>query len=213
MPKHRRSIAPNSIHHIVNRGNDKKVIFRESVDYGSFLVLLREARERYPVELYAYCLMPNHFHLVVRTPDLDAISAYMHFVECVYACDLRSYDRSKGHGHIFQRRYWNKPVEGAGYLMTVMKYVEANPVRAGLVDWAHEWEWSSMWERVTGERDLLHPSPVRLPEDWPLIVTVPLEQIDIDKIRRPLKRGWSMPDAYEYRKMTAGLHLPNSFDS
>jgi len=110
MPKRRRLILPNSIHHIVNRGNDKKVIFPEPVDYGSFLALLREARERFEVELYAYCLMPNHFHLVVRVASLAAISAYMHYVQCLHACDLRRCDRSRGHGHIFQRRYWNKPV-------------------------------------------------------------------------------------------------------
>ena len=194
MPKRPRLILPNSIHHIVNRGNDKKVIFPEPVDYGSFLALLREARERYDVALYAYCLMPNHFHLVVRVANLAAISAYMHFVQCLHACDLRRCDRSRGHGHIFQRRYWNKPVEGNGYLMTVMKYVEANPVRAGLTDWAHKWEWSSMWDRVTGERDLLHPSPVWLPDDWPTVVTVPLQRVDLDRIRRPIKRGRPIPE-------------------
>ena len=194
MPRRPRRIPPNSIHHIVNRGNDKKVIFPEAIDYASFLVLLREAREKYPVELYSYCLMPNHFHLVVRTPDLKAISAYMHFVQCSHACDLRACYRSRGHGHVFQRRYWSKLVEGAGYLLTVMKYVEANPVRAGLVDWAQKWEWSSMWDRVTGERDLLHPPPFWLPDDWPLAVSIPLEQVDIDRIRRPKKRGRPMPD-------------------
>jgi len=207
MPKRRRLILPNSIHHIVNRGNDKKVIFPEPVDYGSFLALLREARERFEVELYAYCLMPNHFHLVVRVASLAAISAYMHYVQCLHACDLRRCDRSRGHGHIFQRRYWNKPVEGSGYLMTVMKYVEANPVRAGLTDWAHKWEWSSMWDRVTGERDLLHPSPVRLPDGWPTVVTVPLQRVDLEKIRRPIKRGRPIPeDDYALRKNVAG-HL------
>jgi len=207
MPKRRRLILPNSIHHIVNRGNDKKIIFPEPVDYGSFLALLREARERFEVELYAYCLMPNHFHLVVRVASLAAISAYMHYVQCLHACDLRRCDRSRGHGHIFQRRYWNKPVEGSGYLMTVMKYVEANPVRAGLTDWAHKWEWSSMWDRVTGERDLLHPSPVRLPDGWPTVVTVPLQRVDLEKIRRPIKRGRPIPeDDYALRKNVAG-HL------
>ena len=194
MPKRRRFIEPNSIQHIVNRGNDKKVIFPEPVDYGSFLVLLREARERYEVELYGYCLMPNHFHLVVRPADLDEIAAYMHFVQSSHACDLRACDRSRGHGHVFQRRYWNKPVEGDGYLLKVIKYVEANPVRARLVGRADQWEWSSMWDRVTGERDLLHPCPLRLPDDWPLIVSMPLQQPDLDRIRRPTKRGRPMPE-------------------
>jgi putative transposase len=195
MPKRPRNIQPGSVQHIVNRGNDKKVIFPEPVDYGSFLALLREARERFDVQLYAYCLMPNHFHLVVRVANLKAVSAYMHFVQGVHACDLRRCGRSRGHGHVFQRRYWNKPVEGDGYLMTVMKYVEANPVRAGLVDWAEKWEWSSLQDRVTGERDLLHPSwPLRLPDGWPTIVTVPLQQIDLEKIRRPLKRGRPIPE-------------------
>jgi putative transposase len=200
MPKRRRSIPPDSIHHIVNRGNDKKVIFRKSVDYGSFLALLREARERYPVELFAYCLMPNHFHLVVRARGLDAISAYMHFVQRAHACDLRECDRTRGHGHVFQRRYWNKHIEGSGHLMTVIRYVEANPVRAGLVNFAPQWEWGSMWDRVTGERDLLHPLPWRLPDDWPVIVSVPLERIDIERIRRPYKRGRPMPDGFTNRE-------------
>lgn len=207
MPKRRRFIPPDSIHHIVNRGNDKKVIFPQDVDYGSFLALLREARERYAVLLFAYCLMPNHFHLVVRTRDLAAISAYMHFVQRSHACDLRSCYRSKGHGHIFQRRYWNKLVEGSGYLMSVMRYVEANPVRARLVSWAPEWEWSSMWERTTGDRDLLQPSGLWLPDDWATIVTVPQEQIDVDHIRRPLKRGRPMPDDYVTRKNVAGSFM------
>src|SRR5688572_26962529 len=80
MPKKNRIVPPGCVLHIVNRGNDKKIIFPEPLDYASFLVLLREARERFGVDLYAYCLMPNHFHLVVRTTGLEQISAYMHFV-------------------------------------------------------------------------------------------------------------------------------------
>jgi putative transposase len=146
------------------------------------------------VDLYAYCLMPNHFHLVVRVADLEEISSYMHFVQSNHARDLRTCDRSRGHGHVFQRRYWNKPVEGSGYLMTVIKYVEANPVRARLAIAADQWEWSSMWDRVTGERDLLHPFQRWLPDGWSTIVSAPLEQPDLDRIRRPLKRGRPIPE-------------------
>jgi len=189
MPRRRRLVPPGGILHIVNRGNDKKIIFSEVIDYAAFLVLLREARERFGVELYAYCLMPNHFHLVVRASGLEEISAYMHFVQREHACDLRRCWRSRGHGHVFQRRYWSKVVEGDGYLMTVMRYVEANPYRAGIVDASQVWEWSSLWDRVTGERDLLHPSPIWLPDDWRTIVSVPLQQVDLDRIRRNARMG------------------------
>lgn len=195
MPRKNREVPPGSVLHIVNRGNDKRVIFPEPIDYAAFLVLLREARERFGVDLYAYCLMPNHFHLVVKTAGLEEISAYMHFVQREHACDLRRCWRTRGHGHVFQRRYWSKVVVGDGYLTTLMKYVEANPYRAGLIDTSSVWEWSSLWDRETGERDLLQQLPVRLPEGWRTIVTVPLQQIDLDRIRRSSKRGRGRPNA------------------
>lgn len=189
MSKRKRNVPPNSVLHIVNRGNDKKIIFPEPIDYAAFLVLLREAREKFGVDLYAYCLMPNHFHLVVRTTGLEQISAYMHFVEREHACDLRRCWRSKGHGHVFQRRYWSKQVVGDGYLMTVMRYVEANPYRARLIDTAELWEWSSLWDRETGERDLLQPSGLWLPDDWRMIVNIPMQSQDLERIRRAAKIG------------------------
>jgi putative transposase len=185
MPRNSREVPPGSVLHIVNRGNDKRIIFPEAIDYAAFLVLLREAREKFGVDLYAYCLMPNHFHLVVRTSGLDQISAYMHFVQRAHACDLRHCWRTRGHGHVFQRRYWSKVVVGTGYLLTVMKYVEANPYRASLIEPSSLWEWSSLWDRETGERDdLLQHPPIWLPDGWRTIVTVPLQQVDLDRIRR-----------------------------
>lgn len=189
MSRKRRFVPPDSILHIVNRGNDKRVIFPELVDYPAFLVLLREAREEFGVRLLAYCLMPNHFHLIARVEDLDAISSYMHFVQREHACDLRARARTRGLGHVFQRRYWSKVIEGDGHLLTAMRYVEANPIRAGLVEQAQAWEWSSLWDRMTGERDLLDQSPWRLPEGWELIVNTPVQAADLKAIRHPFKIG------------------------
>jgi hypothetical protein len=73
--------------------------------------------------------------------------------------------------------------------MTVMRYVEANPFRARLVSSTESWEWSSLWDRETGERDLLQPSGLWLPDGWRTIVTVPLQQQDLERIRRPAKIG------------------------
>jgi putative transposase len=204
MPRKNREVPPGCVLHIVNRGNDKRVIFPEPIDYAAFLVLLREARERFGVELYAYCLMPNHFHLVVKTAGLDEISAYMHFVQRAHACDLRRCWRTRGQGHVFQRRYWSRVVTGDGYLVTVMKYVEANPYRAGLLDPSQVWEWSSLWDRETGERDLLQQLPIWLPEGWRTIVTVPLPQVDLNRIRKPIERGRPTPPPYASRKNEAG---------
>ena len=208
MPHRRRLVPPGCVLHIVNRGNDKKSIFPEPIDYASFLVLLREARERFGVRLYAYSLMPNHFHLVVRVDDLDAISSYMHFIQREHACDLRSCYRSKGHGHIFQRRYWSKLVEGDGHLIAVIRYVEANALRAGLVAAAEGWEWCSLWDRVTGERDLLDAPDHWLPDGWVTIVNTPLQRIDLETIRRPIRRGRPVKDPiYESRKNVAGSFI------
>lgn len=189
MSKSHQVVTPGSILHVVNRGNDRRAIFLEEVDYGAFLVLLREARERFAVKLFAYCLMPNHFHLVVSPADWRALSAYMHFVERGHACDLRAIARTKGNGHVFQRRYWKSVIEGDGHLLCVLRYVEANAARAGLVDRAESWEWGSLHERQTGERDLLHCLPVRLPPDWPTVVNVPLQKVDLVDIRAPKKMG------------------------
>ena len=204
MPKKNRNVPPHSVLHIVNRGNDKKVIFPEPVDYAAFLVLLREAREKFGVDLYAYCLMPNHFHLVLRTIGLEQISAYMHFVERQHACDLRRCQRSKGHGHIFQRRYWSKEVLGDEHLLTVMRYVEANPYRAGMLNPSQTWEWSSLWDRETGERDLLQPCGLSLPADWRAIVTAPMQQEDLERIRIAAKIGRPRKSAICAAKTEAG---------
>ena len=189
MSKKNRNVPPNSVHHIVNRGNDRKVIFPEQIDYAAFLVLLREAREKFGVDLYAYCLMPNHFHLVVRTTGLAQIAAYMHFVEREHACDLRHCAQSKGHGHVFQRRYWNKDVVGDEHLLTLIRYVEANPYRAGLVGPTELWEWSSLWDRETGERDLLQPCGLVFPDNWRSIVSSPMTREDLERLRKPVKIG------------------------
>ena len=184
-----RNVPDNSIQHIVNRGNDRKVVFPQPLDYAAFLVLLREARELFAVKLYAFCLMPNHFHLVLWVANLGALSAYMHYIQREHACDLRRWYKSKGHGHIFQRRYWNDTVESDGRLIRLIRYVEANPLRAQLVSTPESWEWSSLWDRETGERDLLHPCPYALPDGWKTIVSTPMQRIDMDAIRTPIKMG------------------------
>jgi putative transposase len=83
----------------------------------------------------------------------------------------------------------SKVIEGEGHFLTLLRYVEGNAARANLVARARDWEWGSLWDRTTGERDLLHPCPVWLPDGWETIVDVPLQTIDLNAIRRPSKIG------------------------
>lgn len=189
MPRSGRVFIPGCALHVVNRGNDRRIIFPEVVDCGSFLALMREGRERFPVGIYAYNLVRNHFHFVLAAENVAALSAYMHFVQRSHACDLRAIAQTRGQGHVFQRRYWSAAIEGGGRLLNVLRYVEANARRASLVSNAEDWEWGSLWERVTGERDLLSPLPFYLPEGWSTIVNVPQQAVDIESVRMALRRG------------------------
>ena len=97
----------------------------------------------------------------------------MEWVQGRYACDLRRRTRTLGDGHIFQRRFWNTPILDAAHLLTVLRYIEANPVAAGLVKRAEDWPWSSLAERDNGDSTLSR-LPVYLPDDWRDIVNIPL---------------------------------------
>lgn len=184
-----RVFVPGCPLHVVNRGNDRRIIFPEDVDCGSFLALMREGRERFPVNIYGYNLVKNHFHFVLAADSVGALSSYMHFVERSHACDLRAVARTRGQGHVFQRQFWSDAIESDGRLLNALRYVEANALRAQLVGKAEDWEWGSLWERTTGDRDLLTPLPFVLPDQWSTIVNVPQQLADLELVRKVLRRG------------------------
>ena len=189
MSQRPRIVVPGHSLHVVNRGNDRKTIFQDHGDYQRFLDLLSGGRQRYPVQITGYCLMPNHFHLVLRPDEAHALSAYMHWVTRGYSCDLRFQTRTRGNGHVFQRRYWSRVILGDGHYICVLRYVEANPVRAALVTRAEAWRWSSLWERESNGRRLLDTSPVNLPVGWTLIVNTTQQEADVAVARGRIARG------------------------
>jgi REP-associated tyrosine transposase len=170
----RKRFAPaGCFHHVVNRGNDRQTIFHDSADYRRFIELLTEGCLRFQVELGGHCEINNHFHLLALPASDEALSEYMQWVLCRYACDLRRRTRTVGHGHIFQRRFWSTPILDAVHCLTVLRYIEANPVAAGLVHRAENWPWSSLAARENGDSTLSR-LPFSLPEDWRDIVNIPL---------------------------------------
>ena len=190
MARRKRFAGPDYAFHIVNRGNDRQAVFHQATDYQAFLALLRAANQRFPVALHGYCLMPNHFHLLVWPQTPTALSAYMQWVSCRYACDLRRRTNTRGHGHVFQRRFWSAPIEDRLGLLAVLRYIEANPSRACLVGRAEMWLWSSLCERERGP-DVAVPLPFDLPNDWLALVNLRQTEQALLAIREALywKRG------------------------
>jgi putative transposase len=155
MPRHPRAAAGGYCYHALNRGNARRTVFHKDGDYAAFVALLREAGERHPVRLLAFCLMPNHFHLALWPRDDGDLSRWMHWLMTTHVRRYLRHYRSSG--HVWQGRFKAFPAQEYEHLLTVLRYIERNPLRAGLVDRAEAWSWSSLRWLATPDR-----SPVRL---------------------------------------------------
>lgn len=140
MPRPPRLQPPGAIHHVMSRGNRKSSIFEDDRDRHRFLDIVGDACDRYAVLCLAYCLMGNHYHLVLDPPRGN-LSRMMQAVNGPYAqYSNRRHGRT---GHVFAGPFKSIPVENDHYLRTVVKYVVTNPIAAGLVQDASSWDWSS----------------------------------------------------------------------
>jgi len=170
MPRTSRFTQTGTIFHVVNRGVDRRRLFFEPADYESFIRLLEYGKERHDVSVLGMCMMPNHFHALLQPHQPGALSAYLHVVQGCYACDLRSHTQSKGHGHVFQQRFWSGAIFDDHHFLAALRYIEANPVAGQLVARAEKWPWSSLTLRDDPADRVLDPLPFALPSRWTDIV-------------------------------------------
>ena len=131
---------PGAVYHITSRGNARGVIYATDVDRHKFLEVLAATVKKYNWLCHAYCLMDNHYHLIVETPDPN-LSMGMRHLNGVYT---QAFNRTHQRvGHVFQGRYKSILVEKESYLLELCRYVVLNPVRAGMVSEPDSWKWSS----------------------------------------------------------------------
>jgi putative transposase len=180
------------VYHAVNRGNDRKIIYHDSRDYMSFTALMMEGAQRFPVRIFGYCLMPNHFHLLLEPCEENALSDFMEWVTGRYACGLRRRTETVGHGHVFQRRFWSAPVNGENGFLMVLRYIERNPVRGNLVPVADLWPWSSYVGRAARHKGLC-ALPCELPTTWAEMVHTIEDEKVLQSIRSALVRSPGRP--------------------
>jgi REP element-mobilizing transposase RayT len=131
---------PGGVYHVTARGNDRRRIFEDDADCARFLTVLATMVDRHRVLCHAYCLMVNHYHLLVQTPDAN-LSRAMRHLNGVYT--QRFNRRHERCGHVLQGRFGAKLIDGDAYLREVCRYIVLNPVRAGLVTHPRDWRWSS----------------------------------------------------------------------
>jgi REP-associated tyrosine transposase len=187
VPRIARAIADNCCYHLINRGNGRQRVFHKDGDYHAFIDLLLEARGKYGVKLLAWCLMPNHFHLLVQPSQADLLNKWMQWLMTTH---VRRYHKHYGSsGHVWQGRYKSFIVQDDEHLLTVIRYIEGNPVRAMLAQTVGQWPWSSCQGRNAGTEELRpDPLPISLPEDWAAYVDTPLTDTEIERVRNSVNR-------------------------
>ena len=219
MPYRGRIGAGGIVFHVLNRGVRRLRLFDRPGDYRAFLAVLREAQSRIPIRCLAYCLMPNHFHLVLW-PRTDAeLSAFMAWLTATHSKRWHAHRQTAGTGHVYQGRYKAFPVSGDTHFLQLCRYVERNAVRAGLVARAEDWPWSSLAQRA-GDRSLISLAdwPVPRPPDWSDLVALNVVE-ETQELRHAVCRNAPYgPDAWRVQianqlQLTSSLaptHRPRS---
>ena len=187
MPRTARASCADIVYHVMSRGNARAAVFLDRSDYAAFVHLIRRATERIPIRLLAGCLMPNHFHLVLQPYGNLDLGRWMHWLLTSHV--QRHRVRYETIGRIWQGRFKALPIQQDGHLLTVLRYVERNPVRAGLVRTAEAWPWSSMQLRISRDDLLLSRPPIELPNDWRAFVNRPLRAEPLENIREAIRRN------------------------
>jgi putative transposase len=182
-----RGLVDGFIYHVINRGNNRQEIFQKDEDYRAFIGLMKEGGGLYPVDILAYCIMPNHFHMVLRPMKGEELSKWMHWLTTNH---VRGYHQHYGtSGHLWHGRFKNFIVQEDAHLLTVVRYVEANPVRTGLVASARDWEWSSHRENAGSKsRVVTSQISIQLPKFWERHVNTPLTEVDLGALRQSVNR-------------------------
>ncbi len=192
MPRSKRADEAGHIYHALNRGNARRELFHKPEDYDAFLRTLDEGLERYPVELLAFCLLPNHWHLVVRPTKDGAMGRFIGWLTSTHTARYHAHNHTTGTGHLYQGPFKSFPVQDDEHFLTLCRYVERNALRAKLVRRAEDWAYGSLYRwHHKSDRDpkLLTAWPIRRPRGWLEKVNEPLTSSELQALRTSVRRG------------------------
>jgi putative transposase len=214
MPRPLRAAEGGLVYHTLNRANAGITIFAQDADYVAFELVLAEAIQRQEMRLFAYCVMPTHFHLVVWPREDGDLSRFMGWLTLTHTQRWHAHHRTVGMGHLYQGRFKSFPVQPDEHFLTVCRYVERNPLRANLVSRAQDWRWTSLWSRAAKDaetRPALSAWPIERSRDWTARVNRPFVAAEEEAVQRSIRRGQPFGSEPWQLKTSERLGLDSTF--
>ena len=169
MGRVRRVDVGGMIYHVLNRANFRSRLFKQPAHYQDFLEIVEESLNFVPMRILAYCLMPNHWHMVLQPQADGDLAKFLQRITLTHTQRFHSKTRTVGCGHVYQGRYKSLLVESNRHFLTLVRYVERNAKRAALVKKAEDWPWSSAYARQYGnekQKKMLSPWPMAEPHPY-----------------------------------------------
>jgi putative transposase len=202
------------IYHVINRGNNRQTVFRKAGDFQAFLDALANLKERKPFDLFGYCLLNNHFHLLIRPLE----STISRIVQSLLVSHTQRYHKHyHSGGHVWQGRFKSPIIQDDEHVLTVLRYIEANPLRAGIVTDAADYRWSSYRVHGLGEAsglisplvtyDELSASPAVRRRKWAEKVHQPMKEAVAAAVRRSIETGLPYGDQRWLTRLANKLDL------
>lgn len=210
MGRPRRAAEAGYVYHVLNRANARMQIFEDAADFDAFEKVLEEAVERTRTRLLAYCVLSNHWHLLVWPQADGELSRFLGWLTLTHTQRWHAYRGSAGTGHVYQGRFKSFPVQDDEHYYGVARYVERNALRANLVRHAEDWRWGSLhrWSHGTAsERALLSAWPLPRQASWIDHVNAPQTEGELAAIRRCIARGSPFGDATWIERTVSELGL------
>ena len=192
MPRALRNDVGDIIYHVLNRSNGRTVIFNSEHEYRYFEKILTEAKEKSGMRILAYAVMPNHWHFVLHPRRDGDLARFMKWLTMIHTQRWHVIHNTTGTGHLYQGRYKSFPIQDDDHLLTVIRYVERNPLRAGLVEKVEDWQWGSAWRREYGTFEqalLLDTWPVPIPKLFTEFLNQKESSDSLFDIRKSVNKG------------------------
>jgi putative transposase len=169
MPRTARQAPGGLVYHIFNRAGGRLRLFREEADFLAFEQVLREAHERVPIRILDWCIMSNHWHLVLWPQSDGQLTLFMRWLTLTHTQRWKHAHNAVGDGHLYQGRFKSFPIQQDEHLLTVLRYVARSPLRARLVPRVEQWRWGGSFVRFKrghALRPLLAKWPMNRPHGW-----------------------------------------------